>query len=433
MAAAFGFVFAVASFFPGYMSQDSVSQLWQARAMIFTDWHPPVMGFLWGLIDRVIPGPAGMLVFHNLMFWAGLGLFVHNLGFKRAWAAAAILLIGLCPPVFAQLSTIWKDVGMACSFMLACGLLLQAEHTNSKLTWVLSLVPSWYGLAIRHNAIIALVPLLIWAAIISLSLFPNARGNPRLSVGLRACFLVIFLAVTSVGANRLLTQPDSPRAVQQILIHDLVGVSLETNQLHLPGYLIEALGSREVGDLKPLYTPNEIVPLFCCGPHRFPLVSEPVKFSSLWAEWRSTIPRHLAAYLKHRARVFESQMGVGRPTVCLPFWDGIVPNSMNLKFHSNALNRSVMRLLSRVRDGPLFRGWLYAVLLIGFISASWLGSSRDRAAIILIGLSGLLYELAYLFVSTTCDFRMHWWSVLTVYLLTLLTIASRLRNARGAS
>src|SRR5216684_4025026 len=148
LAAALGVVFTVASFFPGYMSPDSVWQLQQGRAMRFNDWHPPVMSFLWGVIDRVVPGPAGMLVLHNVMFWAGLSLFVYHLGFERAWAA-----------------------------------------------------------------------------LISRSLFHREGGDPRLSAGLRACFLVIFLAVTSAGANRLLLRSGSSLALQQILIHDLVAVS----------------------------------------------------------------------------------------------------------------------------------------------------------------------------------------------------------------
>ncbi|SRR5216683_934742 len=432
LAAALGVVFTVASFFPGYMSPDSVWQLQQGRAMRFNDWHPPVMSFLWGVIDRVVPGPAGMLVLHNVMFWAGLSLFVYHLGFERAWAAAAILLIGLFPPVFALLSTIWKDVGMACSFMLACGLLLRAERTDSRLAWVIALIPLWYGLTARHNAIVAAVPLIIWAALISRSLFHREGGDPRLSAGLRACFLVIFLAVTSAGANRLLLRSGSSLALQQILIHDLVAVSIETGDLHLPDYLIEALGSRKVSDLKLLYTPNEIVPMFCCDSsvRRFPLVSDSARFSSLWAKWRSTIPRHPGAYIKHRARVFESQMGIGRPTVCLPFWDGIEPSSLNLKFSPTALNHWVMNVLSSVKDGPLFRGWLYLVLLSGLVVVFWLGSARDRVAALLIGLSGLVYVLAYFFVATTCDFRMYWWSVVTVFLLVMMTIASRLNAAR---
>jgi hypothetical protein len=90
-----------------------------------------------------------------------------------------------------------------------------------------------------------------------------------------------------------------------------------------------------------------------------------------------------------------------------------------------------MKLLSSVKDGPLFRGWFYIVLLIGLIAVSWLGSARDRVAALLIGLSGLLYSLAYFFVSTTCDFRMHGWSMVTTLLLTLLAIAGRFQAARA--
>jgi hypothetical protein len=433
LAAAVGVVFTVASFFPGYMSQDSVSQLLQGRAMSFTDWHPPVMSLLWGLLDRIVPGPAGMLILHNAMFWGGLSLFVYHLGFERLWAAAAILLVGLSPPVFSLLSTIWKDVGMGCSLVLGCGLLLRAERRHSRLAWVMAMISLWYALGVRHNAIIAVIPLAIWAALISRALFPSASSNPRVSAALRACLLVILLAVASAGVNKLLAQPGSPRPVQQILVHDLVAVSLETNRIYLPDYLTEALGSSEVSALKPLYTPNEIVPLFGCDANnrRFPIVAEPDKFARLWATWRSTIPRHPGAYIKHRARVFESEFGIGRNTICLPFWDGIHPSSLNVVFHPTSLNRSVMNILSRVKDGPLFRGWLYLALLIGLISMFWLGSHQDRAAALLIGLSGLLYAIAYFFVSTTCDFRMHWWSVLTVFLLALLAIASRLKAARS--
>src|SRR3977135_1262220 len=75
LAGVVGFLFTVACFFPGYLSPDSMSQLLQGRAMRFNSWHPPVMSLIWGLFDRVAPGPAGMLVLHNLMFWGGLSLF----------------------------------------------------------------------------------------------------------------------------------------------------------------------------------------------------------------------------------------------------------------------------------------------------------------------------------------------------------------------
>src|SRR5215471_4745940 len=186
LAAVVGLVFTVACFFPGYMSPDSISQLWQGRTLSFTDWHPPVMSLLWGLLDRIIPGPAGMLILHNMMFWGGLSLFVYHLGFERAWAAAAILLVGLSPPVFGTLSTIWKDVSMGCSLLLGCGLLLRAEREQSRIAWIMAVVSFWYGLAVRHNAIVAVVPLAVLAAFVSRRLFCADRSNSWLSLGLRA-------------------------------------------------------------------------------------------------------------------------------------------------------------------------------------------------------------------------------------------------------
>jgi len=412
------------------MSPDSISQLAQGRQMSFSDWHPPVMSLLWGLLDRIAPGPAGMLILHNIMFWGGLSLFVYGLGLSQAWSVAAIFLVGFSPPVFALLSTIWKDVGMGCSLLLACGLLLWAERTRSKLAWGAAIVLLWYGLAVRHNAIIAVFPLATWAALISHSLLSSRRDNSRSSRALRASLLVVLLVVAATSVNRLLTKTDSPRPVQQILVHDLVAVSLETNHLYLPDYLIAALSSRDVHALKPLYTPDGVVPLFCCDIGRLPIVSEPYKFSQLRAEWRSTIPRHLGAYIKHRATVYESELGIGRATVCSPYWKGIDPNPFNLEFRPNSLNQRIMRILSKVSDSPLFRGWLYLAILGVLLTLFWRSSSHDRTAGIFIGMSGLLYTAGNFFVVTTCDFRMHWWIVLATYLSALLWIAGKTNHTR---
>lgn len=401
--------------------------------MTFTGWHPPVMSLVWGLIDRVARGPAGMLVLQNLVFWAGLSLFVYEAGFERAWAAAAILLVGLSPPVFAELSTIWKDVEMACSLLLTSALLLRAERARSKPAWAGALVALWYGLAVRHNAVIAALPLAIWAALVSQTLF-RQRGPSFRSAAVRSGSIFLVLAFAASAANRWLARPASPPPVQQVLIHDLVGISLETNRLLLPDYLREALGSSEVNALKPIYTPNEIVPLFCHNRVRgcFPLVSDSGKISQLWGTWRFAVAHYPGAYLKHRARVFESEFAIERSRVCLPFWDGIVANSLSVSFHPTKLNRPVMSVLAAVQDGPLFRGWLYVVLLATSLVLFWRRGSLHRMAAISIGFSGLLYGVAYFFVATTCDFRMHWWTVLSFFLLLLLAIRGLVKPRQRA-
>src|SRR5438270_9612044 len=61
-----GITFTVYCYYPGNMSSDSLDQYTQGRTGMFNDWHPPVMSYLWSLMDKVIPGPAGMLIFNNV-------------------------------------------------------------------------------------------------------------------------------------------------------------------------------------------------------------------------------------------------------------------------------------------------------------------------------------------------------------------------------
>mgnify|MGYP000391599521 CR=1 FL=1 len=112
-----------ATFYPGYMSPDSVRQLKQARSASYDDWHPPIMALVWGILDSVIPGPVGMLVFHNILFWSGLGLTISLVAPRSLLAPVLVLAVGFFPSVFALLSTIWKDVGMASALLLAFSLL----------------------------------------------------------------------------------------------------------------------------------------------------------------------------------------------------------------------------------------------------------------------------------------------------------------------
>jgi hypothetical protein len=75
-------------------------------------------------------------------------------------------------------------------------------------------------------------------------------------------------------------------------------------------------------------------------------------------------------------------------------------------------------------ETPLYRGWLYLVL-IGLLlpAARWLKQSNVASALVL-GSSGLVYGLTELAVSTSCDFRLHWWTVVAAVLLLSMIIRS---------
>src|SRR5215471_15427009 len=118
--ATLGIALTVACFYPGYMSSDSVDQLGQARSGVFNDWHPPLMSFVWRFTDQIIPGPLGMLILNNVLFWSGIALICYRC--LEESAAPAIAVLGLLPPVFGQLSTVWKDVAFGASMIFAFAL-----------------------------------------------------------------------------------------------------------------------------------------------------------------------------------------------------------------------------------------------------------------------------------------------------------------------
>src|SRR5262249_5062818 len=95
----FSLAVTVCAYWPGSMSADSVIQLWEGRHRSFTDWHPPIMSWLMGRLDYLYPGPALMLILHDLMFWLGLGICaVDTLGHRfKTWLV--IILVGFAAPI----------------------------------------------------------------------------------------------------------------------------------------------------------------------------------------------------------------------------------------------------------------------------------------------------------------------------------------------
>ena len=75
---ALGWLIELVYAFPGYGSFDSQFQLGEARAGVYSDWHPPAMAVLWHYVDRVVAGPLGMLVIQTACFLAGAYLVLRR-------------------------------------------------------------------------------------------------------------------------------------------------------------------------------------------------------------------------------------------------------------------------------------------------------------------------------------------------------------------
>lgn len=416
-------------FAPGYMSQDSVTQLHQARTGDYSDWHPPSMGVLWSVLDRIHPGPALMLALQLLGFSFGALAVLMGAGLRSAGAAVGALTILLYPPHLSNLVIIWKDIQFGTALLLGFGLALYALRTRSVGFGAAAFLLMTYALSVRHNAPPALIPFALLVGHQAAKapggpLRPWSQRSPRLmTLMVAAALLGVAILLSQVFTRSVIKGPPM-YPVQQILLHDIVAISIANDRSLLPDYLANEV--RQGENLRRIYTPDEIVPLFCCGgePFRLNTCHTPEKLNALRRSWWAAVSHDPLAYLRHRAAVAKSLFAVGRRRVCLPYVDGITENSLGLTYKSNQLQRRFARLFDALSTTFVYRGW-FIVVMLGAVFALSVRRLGARHPSTLLSASGLLYALPYFFVATTCDFRMLWWSSVALLTSFILHLAAR--------
>ncbi|WP_339134864.1 MAG: hypothetical protein WGN25_16470 [Candidatus Electrothrix sp. GW3-4] len=146
-------------FYPGAMSVDSVNQWHEAlHPEYISNWYPPSMVYLWSILNKITHGQQGMLIFHNAVYYASLYILGRFFFSKTIHRAVFILFLGLFPPIFFMNGVIWKDVSMLASLSMSIALLFTFETTRNKWLLMASFLFFFYGMSVRHNAIVCVVP-----------------------------------------------------------------------------------------------------------------------------------------------------------------------------------------------------------------------------------------------------------------------------------
>jgi hypothetical protein len=427
LAAVAGVALVAVTYHPGLITADSAIQLREARALAPRDWHPPLMGWVWAGLDRIVPGTLGMMLFTNAIFWSGLGLTVYVAALSPLASAAAILAIGLMPPVFSALGVIWKDVTLAALLQLAFALSWWADTRRSRrallpVVALLACAAAW-----RHNGIIAVLPLAFWVPFIAW----RDRRDPRWLRPLAGVALFALLTAGVLILNRALAIGGRLFPAQQLLIHDLAGISVESGRVRLPVWL-RTEGPVTLEALRCVYTPGNVSDLFSAKrgscPLRISKIFTAERLRVLRRDWLRTVAREPRAYLAHRWAVFREQFAIGTERVCVPLHVHRSPDDLGLQFAPTRLYEPLLMLHARAAyDSPLFRGWWYLMVLVAVLVMSVRASVVPAAV---LASSGLVYGLAYLIVGSACPFRLHWWCVVAACAAVFVLAAGTRRVTR---
>ena len=230
-------------FWPGLISYDANSTIYEAEVGPVRDWWSPFLSVLWrGML--LVADTWLIFLVQTLLVVVGVFLCTR-LVLRRVPAAVATLLICIYPPFYAQLSGPSRDGYYLGFTLLSLGLLCMAvKDWRRGLSVVLSLTFAILSYLCRQNA--AATVLLVGSALAVLACRDAAwrptrwRGSPRrppaiLGVAV-ACLAVLALVGGTAAAFAALgvveTRPERPT-----FIYDLAAMSVELDDDMFPAEL----------------------------------------------------------------------------------------------------------------------------------------------------------------------------------------------------
>jgi hypothetical protein len=408
-----GFAFLLALNWPGQMSYDSVVQLADGRSGRYDSWHPPVMAWLLGLFDSLIPGTGLYLLFTGLLLLGGW-LVLMRQGRPGFGTTILLLLIFATPQLVLYQGTIWKDVlfadagiaGFAClAASAACWRILRLRLIYLILAALL------LGLAelARQNGFLLLPIAALCLGLIAAKLESRGVGW-RYGLGL----LAASLALAGMGNLGLSIRSDRGEGAAEQLrlaqVYDLVGAARQD-----PAVRFDVLERKAPGlnaairkDGVALYSPQLVDTLENSTALTRAIYGAPP--GVIFTQWRDLILERPALYLSERLPVFGWLVAPPDPLLCHPDVVGIdgppdLLRQLGLKPRIRPRDRALYSYVAQFFHTPVLSHLLYGALsLVLLVLLAWRGSPAD------FGIAGLqaaalIFALSFFVISIACDYR----------------------------
>lgn len=286
--------------YPGHLNPDSLEQLvWAAHPSRMTDWHSPVVTWLWSISGPLLGQPAGALIIQCLCF----SLFVAVLPVFPEYnvrAAALLLAEGFFRlSLVAIAGIVVKDVLLLALILSIIAALQLARSSEDPTRWLsISAALTIPALLVRPTNFLML--LITWA-LISPMVFRTVRSYFLALLAAGALLVGVVPATNYV--NRTILGARNARAEKQLIIFDLAGMSKHSNRnlfATLPEWPVN-----KVPPPIPCYTPKRWDPYFFIGQcHQYAAAFDETSRrtgSNLTGWWIGQVIRHPLAYLLHRA------------------------------------------------------------------------------------------------------------------------------------
>lgn len=399
---------------PGFMTFDSVFALEQARTGIVNGGYPPMISYLWRLMELAIPGQGGMFFLQLLAVCLACVSCVWVI--SRSWLAviATACILPLLPVVTGPLLVVWKDVlfaGVAMLALLYC-FWLSIGCVRSKKRIALAFCFLVFAASLRINGLPALVP---GFYLLAMLLARSGSGLKVQSIRFLLCAAMSIFAAGLVLAISVWRLPDlqvvkSQSSYRYVMFHDMLGVSA---CLGVQVFSQSMTGGAEYtpSQLRRIYHPEHVQKSFGIGPYNL----QEASLESITAhDWAREISNHPRCYVWHKLQLAEYMLGVNPGSVFYITDPSMYPNRFGLA--GPDVNR-VHPLLTNVTEHKaslLARPAVYlmAALFLGALYR-WRAGRWGLPGVLLSG--SALYFSASVLVYAAADLRYQYFEVLSAF------------------
>jgi hypothetical protein len=400
-----GFALTVWVFYPGVMTFDSRYVYQYGLQSRYGDWQSPVMSLLWGWIDPLAPGAGSMFLLITLLYWLAFAVLAWRLAAQSVVRAVVLLLLAVSPPAFMLVGMLWRDVLLACVWLLAAALALAAAEAGAKLrvpAQAIAIGLLTLGVLLRPNAIVA-APILL-----TFLLWPGDFAWRRAAIVFVPAAAAFFVLVQIVYYGVLGAERQHP--MHSLFVFDLGGISHFTKQNRFPGTWSSSEAAMIVGRC---YRPDAWDYYWTRKPCDFVMsrLEDAKLFGSpaMAAAWRRAVIDHPLAYLRHRA-AFNRAFLTGAN---LTMWTWDLDDLSKPVFPGRSSFLALQAVNDALAATPLLRAGTWLLLCVVVVIAAWRrrGTPAGAFAIGVCG-SAVAYLMTFAPLGVASDFRYAYWPVL---------------------
>lgn len=410
--AGFGAMLAIS--WPGHLSYDSIVQLHDGRMGFYHSWHPPVMAWLLGLGDAVLPGP-GLFVLFDIALLFGALLSLLWIRSRTSWVATIVAAALMFLPQLVLYQTIvWKDVLFANDAVAGFVCLAQAEahwdNPRSRFLFAIASVALLVLAALaRQNGLIVFVAGVVALAVIALRkrgvIYALTWGGTAFASGL----LLFLVAMQALDAHS--DHGQGPVAQLKLLrLYDIVGMVAQDGSLRLDRFSEDApeLAQSIRADGVRLYSPERNDTL--AGSPALQSALADVEPGTMKAQWSDLVLAHPLLYLKVRAIEFGWVFLTPDIAACRPVFVGVEGPAgemaeLGIMPRRSAKDLALERYTKSFMGTPFLSHAFYAALaLILFVLLLRRRSPGDLAVAAMIG-AAFAFSASFFVISIACDYR----------------------------